>query len=53
MICGLPGVGKSTVARQLAPLINGVVISSDELRKHLFRKPKYTRRDKKLVYGVE
>jgi predicted kinase len=52
MICGLPGVGKSTIARQLAPLINGVVISSDELRKHLFRKPKYTRRNKKLVYDI-
>lgn len=51
-MCGLPGVGKTTIARMLASLINGVVISSDEIRKSLFRKPRYRRQDKKLIYDV-
>jgi hypothetical protein len=50
MICGLPGVGKSTVARLLAPHIEGVVVSSDEIRKSLFRVPTYRRHEKRLVY---
>lgn len=52
MMCGLPGVGKTTIARMLASLISGVVISSDEIRKSLFRKPRYRRQDKKLIYDV-
>jgi predicted kinase len=50
MICGLPGVGKSTVARMLAPHIAAVVVSSDEIRKSLFRVPTYRRHEKRLVY---
>ncbi|TLX67705.1 MAG: adenylyl-sulfate kinase [Thaumarchaeota archaeon] len=52
MLCGLPGVGKTTLARQLAPLINGVVLSTDKIRKELFHKPKYRHQEKKLVYNV-
>ena len=33
IICGLPGVGKTTVARELAPLVNAVILSTDKLRK--------------------
>lgn len=51
-MCGLPGVGKTTIARMLASLISGVVISSDEIRKSLFRKPRYRHQDKKLIYDV-
>ena len=50
MICGLPGVGKSTLARLLAPHIEAVVVSSDEIRKNLFRVPTYRRHEKRLVY---
>ncbi|MGI0031721.1 MAG: AAA family ATPase, partial [Nitrososphaeraceae archaeon] len=52
IICGLPGVGKTTVARQIAPLVKGVVLSTDKIRKDLFHKPKYGRREKKLVYDI-
>lgn len=52
MMCGLPGVGKTTVAKQLAPLINGIVLSTDKIRKELFHKPRYGRQEKKLVYNV-
>jgi predicted kinase len=50
MICGLPGVGKTTTAKLLAPHIEGVVISSDEIRKKLFKAPTYRTHEKYLVY---
>jgi len=52
LICGLPGVGKSSLASRLAPLINAVILSTDHIRKELFKKPKYTRKEKALVYDV-
>ena len=33
IICGLPGVGKTTVAKELAPLVNAVILSTDKIRK--------------------
>ena len=50
MICGLPGVGKTTTARRLASYIKGVIVSSDEIRKNLFRAPTYRTHEKKFVY---
>jgi predicted kinase len=52
IMCGLPGVGKTTIARQLAPLINGVVLSTDKIRKEIFPKPTYGRRERKLIYDI-
>jgi predicted kinase len=51
-MCGLPGVGKTTVAKQIAPLLNAVVLSTDKIRKELFPKPSYARRERKLIYDV-
>lgn len=51
-MCGLPGVGKTTIASQLAPLINGVVLSTDKIRKEIFPKPTYGRRERKLIYDI-
>ena len=39
IICGLPGVGKTTVAKELAPLVNAVILSTDKIRKELFSRP--------------
>ena len=36
IICGLPGVGKTTLAKGLAPLINAVILATDKIRKELF-----------------
>ena len=52
IICGLPGVGKTTVAKGLAPLINAVVLATDKIRKELFCKPMYGQRETKLIYDV-
>ena len=48
-ICGYPGVGKTTLANELAPYIDAVVLSSDKVRKELNYKPSYTEEEKNLV----
>ena len=52
IICGLPGVGKSTLAKYLAPVINATVLSSDKIRKELFPTPTYSMSELKIVYDV-
>jgi predicted kinase len=52
IICGLPGVGKTTLAKDLAKLINAEVLSSDKIRKELFFKPTYSKKERKLIYDV-
>jgi predicted kinase len=52
IICGLPGVSKTTLAKGLAPLINAVILATDKIRKELFSKPKYTRIERRLIYDV-
>jgi hypothetical protein len=37
LIMGLPGAGKTTLARCLAPLLNAVVFNADEVRAHINR----------------
>jgi predicted kinase len=39
LLVGLPGAGKSTFARRLAPLIDAVIVESDVLRTLLFETP--------------
>lgn len=52
IICGLPGVGKTTLAKFLAPLIDGKILSTDKIRKELFSHPTYLRKERKFVYNV-
>ena len=52
IICGLPGVGKTTLAKELAPLVNAVLLSTDKIRKELFSRPTYGRGERKLVYDA-
>ena len=47
LICGYPVVGKTTVAHELAPLINAVVLSTDKIRKELLDKTNYGEEEKK------
>lgn len=35
LIMGLPGAGKTTLARTLAPLLNAVLLNADEVRAHV------------------
>ncbi len=52
IFCGLPGVGKTTVAKKLAPLIDGIILSSDKIRKELIPQPTYERSERELIYHV-
>ena len=52
LFCGLPGVGKTRLANELAPLINAVVLSTDKIRKELISNPTYTKEEKELIYDV-
>lgn len=50
VVFGLPGSGKSYFARNLALTIHAAYLNSDELRKELFDKPRYTKNEKQKVY---
>jgi predicted kinase len=52
IVCGLPGVGKTTFSKKLAPLINAIVLSTDKIRKDLIVSPTYEREERKLIYDV-
>ena len=52
IICGLPGVGKTTLAKSIAPLIDGTVLSSDKIRKELFPSPTYSQSEQKAVFDT-
>jgi predicted kinase len=52
LFCGLPGVGKTTLANEVSRLVNAVVLSSDKIRKELIPKPTYRPKEKKLIYDI-
>ena len=52
LFSGLPGVGKTLLAKELAPLIKAVVLSTDKIRKELITDPTYTEEEKELIYDV-
>lgn len=52
LFCGLPGVGKTILANELAPLIDAVVLSTDKIRKELISNPTYTKEEKELIYDI-
>lgn len=50
VVCGLPGVGKSTVAGWIADRVDGVHLRTDEIRKELFPDPEYSAAETETVY---
>lgn len=50
VVCGLPGVGKSTVARAVADRLDADVLRTDVVRKELFENPEYTSEETTAVY---
>lgn len=52
IICGLPGTGKTTIAKKLALIIDAVVLSTDKIRKELIPNPTYQRKERELIFDV-
>ncbi len=50
VVMGLPGSGKTFLAKRLAPVLNAVHISSDRVRKQEQRLGWYTSSDKQWIY---
>ncbi|WP_415378701.1 AAA family ATPase [Halosimplex sp. TS25] len=50
--CGLPGVGKSTVAAEIADRLGVERVRSDAVRAELFDDPTYSRAEKDRVYAT-
>ena len=49
-ITGLPGSGKSTIAKELAKKIDAEILRLDEFRKKLVPNPKFTYEERTFVY---
>lgn len=50
VVCGLPGVGKSTVSRAIADRLDATVLRTDVIRQELVDNPVYTAEEKRRVY---
>lgn len=51
VIFGLPGTGKSYLARHLSTMLHADYITSDAVRKELFQHPSYSEIEKEKVYA--
>lgn len=51
-VCGLPGVGKSTVSSYVTDLVGGVRLRTDAIRKELVEEPTYSETERERVYDT-
>lgn len=47
----MPGTGKSTLAKKIKSFVRGTLLRTDIIRKQLLKKPRYTEKEKALVYS--
>src|SRR6056297_1413041 len=50
VVCGLPGVGKTTVAEDIAERLDGRLLRTDVIRKEILPDPDYTEEEARMVY---
>ncbi|WP_135824023.1 AAA family ATPase [Halorussus ruber] len=50
VVCGLPGVGKTTVAEDIAERLDGRLLRTDVIRKEILSDPDYTEEEARMVY---
>ncbi|UPW01267.1 AAA family ATPase [Halorussus gelatinilyticus] len=50
VVCGLPGVGKTTVAEDVAERLDGRLLRTDVVRKDILDDPEYTEGESRMVY---
>ncbi len=51
VVCGLPGVGKTTVAERVAEHVDARILRTDVIRKELFPEPTYAEEETEAVYA--
>ncbi|MES3161116.1 MAG: AAA family ATPase [Halorubrum sp.] len=51
VVCGLPGVGKTTVAKRIANHVDAEILRTDVIRKELFPNPTYADEETEAVYA--
>ena len=51
IICGLPGTGKSFVAKIVQRETDAILLQTDKIRKELVQKPDYSEDEKRKTYG--
>jgi predicted kinase len=52
IVCGLPGTGKTTIAKMIADETKSFLLNTDIIRKKIIEDPKYTEREKSLIYNL-
>lgn len=52
VVCGLPGVGKSTIARAVAGEVDAELLHTDALRKEVKSDLRYDREETRYVYAL-
>lgn len=52
LVCGLPGTGKSTVAKEISKKTKAFLFNTDIIRKEFFPRPAYSQKEKYLVYEM-
>ena len=52
LLSGLPGTGKTTFAARLAPGLAALVLESDRVRRDLFPRRRYTRKESGSVFAA-
>lgn len=50
VVCGLPGAGKTTVAREVVERKDAKLLRTDVIRKEILTEPRYTEAETQLVY---
>ncbi|SDY01285.1 AAA family ATPase [Halobellus clavatus] len=50
VVAGLPGVGKTTVSREIAERLDGRLVRTDVVRRDCFSDPQYTAAERATVY---
>jgi len=51
LIAGLPGTGKTTIAKDVAKKTKAALLRTDVIRKELIKKPTYSKEEAEIIFG--